>query len=102
MTGRTRRTSQICYDIFDRVFRVGEQLVVLSVVVIAWEKTNHLLILTVFSCILLAALIISTISWAINYSESKWIGGLVGAALIILIWFFGQKVLDTLMLALSR
>ena len=104
MTGRTR-TSQVFYDISDRVFRVGEQLVVLSVTALAWRKT-HSLILQVFSIYLLLALISSIISWCISYFERNWIrylvGGLVGSILIILIMFFREKTLDALMLALFQ
>ena len=95
---------QIFYEIFDRVFRAGEQLVVLSVVVIAWEKT-HLLILTVFSCVLLAALAFSNIFWAVHYFErewSKWLVGIVVFIFFMWILLFGQGVLDSLMLALAQ
>jgi hypothetical protein len=104
MTAQTRSSSQIWHGIFDRVFRIGEQLVILSVVVAAWEK-SHLLILTVFSCVLLVASAFGNILWAINYFEREWIKWLVGTVLLILftwIGLFGPRVLDSLMLALIQ
>ena len=40
MTAQTRSSSQIWHGIFDRVFRIGEQLVILFVVVAAWKKSS--------------------------------------------------------------
>ena len=99
MTGRTR-SSQVFYDISDRVFRVDEQLVVLSVAALAWTKT-HSLILQAFSICLLSALIINIISWCVNYSGKTWIGYLVGSILFILIMYFREETLDALMWALQ-
>jgi len=88
--------SKFLYELADRMFRWGEQLIILSAVAAAWTKSHYDSTVALFATLILVAWSAGIAFWISNYTKRIWLAAIIAASLCFTILFWGVPYLDRL------